>query len=155
MGRFGAAPPTKKKLAIMVAERKETHYSVLSVPPSATQEALRERYLELAAACHPDKATRAQRDDHDKYCQNEKHELCIVCQTIIKFAQITGAYTILKDAKRRRIYDGQLKLAGTQCKTCKGQGTIDHVGFKAAKKREKLCPMCEGTGQALTQMGVL
>lgn len=144
--RFGAAAPPKKSA---VQFRKETHYSVLGVAPCITQGELRKRFLELAEEIHPDKATRAQQDEHDKYCKNTTHELCIVCQRIVKFSQYTGAYSILKNEKQRRLYDGQLKLAGTQCKTCKGAGTIDHVGFKAVKKRTntKVCKDCEGTGQ--------
>lgn len=107
-----------------VKRRPSTHYSALSVRPGSSDHDIRAKYLELAVQFHPDK-----RPADLEY-----------------FKTITAAYSVLKDADRRRAYDMALKLFGNQCEGCKGTGTQRFsVGF--SKVRESDCQFCEGTGQ--------
>lgn len=74
----------------------DTHlYDLLRVPPSATQEEIARSYKRIALRCHPDKT------NHDP-------------QLTEKFKEVTQAYEILRDHKRRQIYDryGQRGLDG-------------------------------------------
>ncbi len=73
-------------------------YAILEVPPTASQEEIREQYLLLIQAWHPDKFPNpAQKAKAEEKCK-----------------QINTAYDILKDAEKRARYDQdvQVKAAG-------------------------------------------
>jgi CheY-like chemotaxis protein len=69
------------------------HYAILEVPPTASHEAIREQYLLLIQAWHPDKFSKAS--------QKAKAEE--------KCKEINAAYEVLKDAKTRAKYDRELR----------------------------------------------
>ena len=69
------------------------YYAILEVLPTASQEAIREQYLLLIQAWHPDKFPNA--------AQKAKAEE--------KCKQINLAYEVLKDARKRLKYDRELK----------------------------------------------
>lgn len=69
------------------------YYSTLGVGRNATKKEIREAYLELARQWHP---------DH----QVKKGQWILVNE---RFAEITEAYGILTDDKKRLVYDRQLK----------------------------------------------
>lgn len=133
----------------------KTHYQTLGVPPGATAQRIRECYLALADANHPDKTTWATRDKHDR----EKHDFarslpsraaclhCAVCLNTSYFADITAAYAVLKDRKRRAAYDAHLRLTGKPCITCKGKGQRTRTG-RGFKPITDVCPVCNGTGRS-------
>ena len=65
------------------------YYAILEVPPTASSEAIREQYLFLIQAWHPDKfRTAAQKAKAEEKCK-----------------QINIAYDVLKDARKRAEYD--------------------------------------------------
>lgn len=67
-------------------EQKRDYYAVLGVAREATQAQLKKAYRKLAAAYHP-----------DKHKGDPKAEQ--------KFKEVAEAYEVLKDPKKRRIYD--------------------------------------------------
>ncbi len=68
------------------------YYAILEIPPTASSEAIREQYLLLIQAWHPDKfRTAAQKAKAEEKCK-----------------QINIAYDILKDASKRAEYDSGL-----------------------------------------------
>ncbi len=69
------------------------YYAILEVSPTASQEAIREQYLLLIQAWHPDKFPNA--------AQKAKAEE--------KCKPINLAYEVLKDARKRARYDRELK----------------------------------------------
>ncbi len=76
------------------------YYAILEVPPTASQEAIREQYLLLIQAWHPDKFPNpAQRAKAEEKCK-----------------EINIAYDVLKDAQKRLKYDRDIREqpAGTR-----------------------------------------
>ena len=68
------------------------YYAILEVPPTATQEEIREQYYFLIQAWHPDKF----RSPRQKAKAEEKSK------------EINIAYGVLKDIAKRAEYDGKL-----------------------------------------------
>ncbi len=82
------------------------YYAILEVPPTASQETIREQYLLLIQAWHPDKFPNpAQRAKAEEKCK-----------------EINIAYDVLKDARKRLKYDRDVR----------GQSP----GFGQAEKRD-------------------
>jgi len=69
------------------------YYSTLGVGRNATRKEIRDAYLELARECHPDHMAK----EGKWILVNER------------FAEITEAYEVLANDKRRVVYDRQLK----------------------------------------------
>jgi curved DNA-binding protein CbpA len=69
------------------------YYAILEVPPTASQEVIREQYLLLIQAWHPDKfRTPKQKAKAEERCK-----------------EINSAYDILKDIQKRARYDRELR----------------------------------------------
>lgn len=101
------------------------YYVLLKVAPLATQDEVHAGYLKVAVENHPDKGGDA-----------------------ALFKAITFAHSVLKDAKKRKKYDAELKLLKkwVVCKTCKGAGTkVQASSFIKAVLRVP-CKTCGGTG---------
>ncbi|GAA5827423.1 hypothetical protein JCM11251_003806 [Rhodosporidiobolus azoricus] len=69
----------------------ETHYSVLSIPPTATSEQIRVAYLSKAKEVHPDKVP-----PEERATANEA------------FQRLAAAYAVLSDPAKRKAYDSTL-----------------------------------------------
>ncbi|MGE5072960.1 MAG: DnaJ domain-containing protein, partial [Anaerolineae bacterium] len=83
------------------------YYAILEVPPTASQETIREQYLLLIQAWHPDKFPNpAQKTKAEEKCK-----------------QINAAYDILKDAEKRAQYDRDVrgKSTGSREETWRAQ----------------------------------
>jgi len=81
---------------------KENYYKVLGVKKSATAEDIKKAYRKLAVKYHPDK-------NPDKNAAEQ-------------FKEITEAYSVLSDAKRRAEYDEQLKPESQKSQNSKAKG---------------------------------
>jgi len=77
------------------------YYAILGVPQNATQEQIREAYIELAVKNHPDNIY--QDEAYSEHWDNAEHQLEIKK----RFQQINQAYFILSDPERRKLYDTQ------------------------------------------------
>eukprot|EP01062_Namystynia_karyoxenos_P045018 TRINITY_DN33346_c0_g1_i1.p1 TRINITY_DN33346_c0_g1~~TRINITY_DN33346_c0_g1_i1.p1 ORF type:complete len:349 (+),score=83.58 TRINITY_DN33346_c0_g1_i1:66-1049(+) len=77
-------------------EQFPAHYEVLGIAQSATQGDIRKAYLQLAKLYHPDKARRDLSAPAEEARQNEL------------FKQVSEAYGVLSDERRRRDYDRML-----------------------------------------------
>ena len=74
---------------------KKSYYQVLEVEPSASEEKIKEQYLFLVQAWHPDKFSKAE--------QKTRAEE--------KIKEINAAYDVLKDPAKRAEYDQKLQLS--------------------------------------------
>ena len=99
----------------------ETYYTILGVPKNATSKQIRERFLQLARDRHPDRFADEEKDNAE-----------------IAFQQITQAYNVLHDAKRRRQYDEDQDLQAkspTQDVTAQAARVYFRRGVEAFKKK--------------------
>jgi len=71
----------------------KTHYQILEVEPDASEEKIKEQYLFLAQAWHPDKFSKA-----DQKARAEE-----------KIKQINAAYDVLREPAKRAEYDQTLR----------------------------------------------
>jgi len=77
------------------------YYAILGVSPNATQEEIREAYIELAVKNHPDNIYES--EAYSENGESPEHQLLVKK----RFQQINQAYFILSDPQRRQIYDTQ------------------------------------------------
>lgn len=96
-GREPAAPqqtPEDTQLAQLMRAvlRAETHYTVLSLPRTASEEEVRKAFRKLARKLHPDKNGEALAEE--------------------SFKRLQEAHAVLSDPRKRRTYD--LTLRGTR-----------------------------------------
>ena len=99
----------------------ETYYTILGVPKNATSKQVRERFLQLARDRHP-----------DRFAAKEKES------AEIAFQQVTQAYNILHDPKRRRQYDEDQNLQSkspTHDVTTQAARVYLRRGIEAFKKK--------------------
>lgn len=106
----------------------QTHYQVLNLPPAASLEEIKAAYKSLAKVWHPDLHLQ------DERALNE-----------VRFSEITCAYSVLKDEKRRQEYDTWLRMTNKPCVSCGGSGVVwRQKGFTA--RFWLLCNCCDGIG---------
>jgi curved DNA-binding protein CbpA len=101
--------------------KSDDYYGILGVPKNATSKQIRGRFLQLARDRHPDRF-----GDEDK----EKAE--------DEFQQITQAYNVLHDAKRRLLYDQDTELrAKSPTEDVRSQAARVYLrrGIEAYKKK--------------------
>lgn len=100
-----------------------TFYGVLRVARAAGREEIRDCYLAAAREAHPDRSTGSH----------------------AAMAELTQAWHMLKDAKRRHSYDMMLEMLGTKCINCNGAGqTFKQKGFRG--RTALICVPCKGEG---------
>lgn len=108
----------------------KTHYEVLGVATSATAETIYRAYKKLALANHPDTIPMSSPN---------------YPALTAKFAEISNAYGVLKDERRRVAYDAELKLTRKPCGTCHGEG-VTYVQKSFTARVAKSCGACGGIG---------
>lgn len=94
------------------------YYSVLGVPHNATERQVRQRFLDLARARHPDRF------------QGEAKQ-----EAELEFQQVTEAFNTLNDAKRRRQHD--LELAQPVGATDSDGEQVSRVYLQRAQQEAK------------------
>lgn len=77
-----------------------THYEILGVSETATEEEVKRAYKKLAKKYHPDANTGANKTDSD-----DNHK---------KITEINEAYSVIGDKSKRSEYDNKLKYGDTQ-----------------------------------------
>lgn len=88
VGGIGLHPgtPYQQKAWISSIPKKRSYYETLQITPKATQSQVKKAYYKLSKTYHP-----------DQYRGNE--------DAALKFREITEAYEILGNLKKRRMYD--------------------------------------------------
>lgn len=100
--------------------QKSDYYRLLGVSENASEEDIKKAYRKLAVKYHPDK-----NPDNPKVAE-------------AKFKEISGAYYVLSDAKRRRQYDQMRAFGGSTGNFAGSQGFDfeDFLGqFRAGRQR--------------------
>lgn len=99
-----------------------TLYSVLGLPPAATDLAIKKRYHDLAWSKHPDRGGLAD-----------------------EFAKIAEAGRTLTDQELRSQYDAWLKVMKDPCPTCEGRG-LRYISLSFTVSVTRRCDACSGEG---------
>jgi DnaJ-class molecular chaperone len=106
---------------------KQTHYSTLGIDRSATAEEVKAAWRALSSQLHPDR-------------------LGGTPEANAAFAEVTAAYAVIADKKRRAQYNAGLDLMTKACAGCKGAGrTWKQKGFTA--RLAMCCKACGGCGR--------
>ncbi|ESW25854.1 hypothetical protein PHAVU_003G070800 [Phaseolus vulgaris] len=127
------------------------YYKILKVNRNASDEELKRAYKRLAMKWHPDK--------------NHQHHLVTKEEAEAKFKQVSEAYDVLSDPKKRQIYDfyGQYPLNSMKVKEEKGDGVVERKLvctleelYKGYKKKLKISrTVHHGFGKLKTEEEVL
>lgn len=103
-----------------------SHYETLGVHRGSTDAEIKQAYMLLARAIHPDRTN----NDPVKSAQ---------------MAQVNAARDVLRDAKKRKAYNAELSCFGNACPACEGRGyTVRQRGFSSKEKTG--CVGCVGCG---------
>jgi molecular chaperone DnaJ len=112
---------------------EKDYYAVLGVPKTATAEEIKKAYRKLARQYHPDANPGSSGNS----------------ESTAKFKEVSEAYDILSDAKRRKEYDDARALFGSGAGGYAGAGTPRGGGFPF-----DLGDLFGGSGQGHGQGGV-
>lgn len=113
----------------------DSHYQRLGIHRAATTEEVKEAWQKLSRELHPDVFAATQTPEEQEV------------QSAL-FADLTEAYSILRDRKSRAAYDRQLSVLGDRCGKCGGHGFTSKT--KGFTKRETIpCQQCAATGRVL------
>lgn len=100
----------------------QNYFQLLNSTPASTPEEITAAFRELSRKMHPDVS-----DDSEAY------------------ADIVGAYGVLKDDKTRHAYIQWLELTQARCPICKGLGVVwKQQGFRGGTFTR--CASCKGGG---------
>ena len=113
-----SAPATSGRVCLKLVVRikgKMNYYQILGLTETADMEAIKKAYRRLAKECHP-----------DAYPGDKKAEE--------RFKQITEAYAVLSDAKKRKEYD----RGRTQPKGCQNHQEQETKTKKPEAKRNPI-----------------
>lgn len=100
------------------------YYKVLAVSRTAKVAEIKQVYRALAWEHHPDRGGDP-----------------------AVMAQYTEAWSVLRDAKKRKELDALLKLFSKPCGQCKGTGVSRSIKGFGGAVREYECDVCGGTGE--------
>lgn len=99
-------------------------YEVLGVPPGADLPVIKAAHKAIMWGCHPDRSP-ADPTVAAKRC-----------------SAANAAYSVLRDAEQRRVYDAVHRISG--CAVCAGKGyVLRQRGF--TQKVQVPCPACKGS----------
>jgi DnaJ-class molecular chaperone len=106
---------------------ERTFYEVMGLDRGASADELKARWRELSRAMHPDR-------------------LGSTAEANAAFAEVTQAYAVLSDPKRRKAYDCGLAVTTLVCPACKGDGRVfKQKGFTG--RVASPCLKCRGSGR--------
>ena len=109
---------------------EKTYYEILGVSADATEKEIKLAYYKLARDLHPDKA-----ESEEERKTNE-----------LLFADVSKAYNVLKDKKRKEEYDSGLKKSHEK----EGEGPKEVLRKEAApRKREEPVKTQERSGERI------
>lgn len=110
----------------------KSHYLTLGCDRTSSGEELQAAWKRLASKWHPDKFPGATATELARFADN--------------FAELSLAWSVLSDAKRRRAYDAQLDLLTRQCVECFGAGRVyERRGL--GPRKHSICRACQGAGR--------
>lgn len=122
-------------VATFKKKERVSFYARLGLHLNSSPEEVKDAWKRLSRLMHPDA------------CTIGKPETVQQAQSAL-FAELSEAYTALKDKKLRSIYDKTLEATGDVCGKCGGHGfTAKMKGFAA--KSIVPCAECQGTGRIL------
>src|SRR5665213_402060 len=111
----------------------KNYYDILGVQKSATEDDIKKAFRKLAHKYHPDKGTGDE----------------------AKFKEVTEAYSVLSDEKRRREYDtyGQSFAGGAPSGAQGGFGGFDFSGFQQGGVEFDMGDLFQGFGDIFGNRG--